>query len=142
LDPQKILLFAQIGIQIFLIILVVVIIFRDKKKVAPVHTMDELKSLLEETQRLNDEFSRLIQQKSGIITRLIEELDLKMHEAEAVKSGLDDIIGKARMVKTYTKADVLRLSKGGLDPLEISQITEIPVGEIQLMIKLTTQEGS
>jgi hypothetical protein len=142
LDPQKILLFAQIGIQIFLIILVVVIIFRDKKKVAPVHTMDELKSLLEETQRLNDEFSRLIQQKSGIITRLIEELDLKMHEAEAVKSGLDDIIGKARMVKTYTKADVLRFSKGGLDPLEISQITEIPVGEIQLMIKLTTQEGS
>lgn len=142
MDPQKILLFAQIGIQIFLIILVVVIIFRDKKKVAPVHTMDELKSLLEETQRLNDEFSRLIQQKSGIITRLIEELDLKMHEAEAVKSGLDDIIGKARMVKTYTKADVLRFSKGGLDPLEISQITEIPVGEIQLMIKLTTQEGS
>ncbi len=142
MDPQKILLFAQIGIQIFLIILVVVIIFRDKKKITPVHTMDELKSLLEETQRLNDEFSRLIQQKSGIITRLIEELDLKMHEAEAVKSGLDDIIGKARMVKTYTKADVLRFSQGGLDPLEISQITEIPVGEIQLMIKLTTQEGS
>lgn len=139
MDPSKILLYAQLVIQVFLIILVIVLLIRERNKTVPSQALDNLKQLLDQTQKINEEFAAVIQQKAGMVRNLMDELEYKIQTAQSLKSGL----GEGQMhtsQKSYSTGDVLRLSKEGHDALEIAQLTGIPVGEVQLMIKLAGQE--
>lgn len=140
MDPDKILFYAQFVVQIFLIVLVIVLFIKDKQKALPSQALDDLRRALDETARINEQFSTLIQQKVELVKDLMGELDTKMAAAQNLKAGLDETAVNTHTKKTYTKGDVIRLSKAGLATLEIARITGIPEGEIHLMIKLTGQE--
>jgi len=139
LSPDKILLYAQIVIQVFLVLLVIVLIVRDRKRTIAIQALDNLKQLLEETQKINEEFTAAIQQKTSMVQRLMEELDNRMHAAQNLKTVLGSGASDTPTAKSRSTADVLKLSREGRDVLEISRITGIPVGEVHLMIKLAGQ---
>lgn len=139
MSPDKILLYAQILIQIFLVFLVIVLILRDRKRAVSAQALDNLKKLLDETQKINEEFAAVIQQKTGMVQRLMDELENRMQAAQNLKTVLGSGDSNIPAAKSHSTADVLRLSKEGHDALEISQITGIPVGEVHLMIKLAGQ---
>ena len=139
MSPDKLLLYAQILIQIFLVFLVIVLIMRDRKRSVSAQALDNLKKLLDETQKINEEFAAVIQQKTGMVQRLMDELEDRMQAAQNLKTVLGPGGSSIPAAKSHSTADVLRLSKEGHDALEISQITGIPVGEVHLMIKLAGQ---
>jgi len=139
LSPDKILLYAQIVIQIFLVFLVVVLVLRDRRRSVSTQALDNLKQLLEETQKINEEFAAAIQQKTSMVQRLMDELDNRMQAAQNLKTVLGPGTSNTPAAKSRSTADVLKLSKEGRDVLEISRITGIPVGEVHLMIKLAGQ---
>jgi len=140
LDPDKILFYAQLVVQFFLIVMVLVLIFRDKQKSVPSQALDELRRMLDETAAINTQFSSLIQQKLEMVKDLLRELDHKMEAAQAMKEGLDESILNTQTKKNYSKGDVIRLSNTGLTALEIARITGIPEGEVHLMLKLAGQD--
>jgi hypothetical protein len=70
---------------------------------------------------------------------VMSDLDAKIRNAELLMKGLEETSLKVKKARQFTPGDVQKLHKGGFDELEISQITGIPVGEIQLMIKVATQ---
>ena len=141
MSPDKILLYTQLLIQIFLVFLVIILILRDRKRSVSAQALDNLKKLLDETQKINEEFAAAIQQKTGMVQRLMDELEDRMQAAQNLKTVLGSGGSKIPGAKSHSTAYVLRLSKEGHDALEISQITGIPVGEVHLMIKLAGQGG-
>lgn len=139
MSPEKILLYAQIVIQIFLVFLVIVLILRDRKRSVSSQALDNLKKLLEETQKINEEFAAAIQQKTGMVQHLMDELEHRIQAAQNLKTVLGSGGSNIPAAKSRSTADVLKLSKEGHDAIEISRITGIPVGEVHLMIKLAGQ---
>ncbi len=142
LDPTKILLLVQFAIQAILLGAVIYFILADKKKTLPTAVLDELKGVLQETQQLSDNFRDQIQTKVDIVKGAMNELDEKIREARLLLEGLEKTAVNTKQVRDYTQADVVRLYKGGFDPVDISQITGIPVGEIQLMVKIVNGENA
>ena len=83
-----------------------------------------------------------MQKKIEIVTKVMNELDAKTREAETIIKGLEKTALNAKQVRQYNQEDVLRLHKGGFALVDISQITGIPVGEVQLMIKVKDQNNT
>ena len=142
MDPTKVLLFAQIVVQIILLGLVVFFIMLEKKRKPPTNVLDELKSVVKDTQNLTNSFHEQMQKKIEIVTKVMNELDAKTREAETIIKGLEKTALNAKQVRQYNQEDVLRLHKGGFALVDISQITGIPVGEVQLMIKVKDQNNT
>ncbi len=138
-DPTRLLLFAQLGIQVILIVFVVFLLVLEKKRKLRPEVLDELRSVVKQTQELSDTFHGQLQQKIDLITKVMSDLDAKIRNAELLMKGLEETSLKVKKARQFTPGDVQKLHKGGFDELEISQITGIPVGEIQLMIKVATQ---
>ncbi|MGC9325646.1 MAG: DUF6115 domain-containing protein [Desulfomonilia bacterium] len=141
-EPTKILLLIQIIIQIILIGFVVFLVFSEKKKKISPGVLDELKDILKETQELSDTFHAQVQAKIEVVSRVIRDLDQKIKEADSRIKILEETSLKAKNSRQFSREDVLRLSSAGYDSLSIAQITGIPVGEVQLMIKVKEQEGT
>ena len=142
LDPTKVLLFAQIVVQIILLGLVFFFIVLEKKRKPPANVLDELKSVVQDTQNLTKSFHEQVNKKIEIVTKIMNELDTKTREAETIIKGLEKTALNAKQARLYSSEDVLRLHKGGFAPVDISQITGIPVGEVQLMIKVKDQNNT
>lgn len=142
MSPDKLLIYAQIVIQVILVFLVIVLIIRDRKRSVSSQALENLKQLLEDTKKINEDFAASIQQKTSMVQRLMDELEHKMQTAQNLKSLLGSGGANPPAAKSHSTADVLRLSKEGHDALEISRITGIPVGEVHLMIKLAGQGES
>jgi hypothetical protein len=142
LDPTKVLLFAQIVVQIILLGLVVFFIVLEKKRKPPTNVLDELKSVVQDTQNLTNSFHEQVNKKIEIVTKVMNELDAKTREAETIIKGLEKTALNAKQVRQYSSEDVLRLHNGGFALVDISQITGIPVGEVQLMIKVKDQNNT
>ena len=142
MDPTKVLLFAQIVVQIILLGLVVFFIMLEKKRKPPTNVLDELKGVVKDTQNLTNSFHEQMQKKIEIVTKVMNELDAKTREAETIIKGLEKTALNAKQVRQYNQEDVLRLHKGGFALVDISQITGIPVGEVQLMIKVKDQNNT
>jgi hypothetical protein len=138
-DPTRLLLFAQLGIQVILIVFVVFLLVLEKKRKLRPEVLDELRSVVKQTQELSDTFHGQLQQKIDLITKVMSDLDAKIRNAELLMKGLEETSLKVKKARQFTPGDVQKLHKGGFDELEISQITGIPMGEIQLMIKVATQ---
>jgi len=142
LDPTKILLFVQISVQIVLIGIVVFFIVLEKRRAVSTASLDELKEVIRQTQDLSDGFHEQVQKRIDIVSKIMGELDSRIQEAESVMKGLEKTAQCAKQSRQYTEEDVLRLFKGGFSPVDIASITGIPVGEIQLTIKVREQNNS
>lgn len=141
LDPTKTLLLVQFLVQAVLLGIVVFFMLVDKKRNIPTSVFDELKSVIQQTQQLSDSFRDQIQAKVDLVNGVIAELDGKIREAELLMEGLEKTSIHTKQARSYTQSDVVRLYKGGFDPVDISQITGIPIGEIQLMVKINPQDN-
>ena len=141
MDPTRILLFVQIIVQIVLLGLVAFFIVLEKKRKPPTSVLDELKNVVSETQKLTGSFHEQIREKIEISSRVLNELDARIKEAETVIRGLEQTSINAKQSREYSEEDVFKLHKGGFALVDISQITGIPVGEVQLMIKVKDQSG-
>ena len=142
MDPTKVLLFAQIIVQIILLGLVFFFIVLEKKRKLPTSVLEELKGVVQETQNLTNSFHEQMTKKIEIVTKVMSELDAKIRDAETVIKGLEKTAINTKQARQYNSEDVLRLHKGGFALIDISQITGIPVGEVQLMIKVKDQNNS
>ncbi|HOO47021.1 MAG TPA: hypothetical protein PLM29_12370 [Deltaproteobacteria bacterium] len=142
MDPTKVLLFVQIAVQIVLIGIVVFFIMLEKRRAVSTSSLDELKEVIRQTQDLSDGFHEQVQKRIDIVSKIMDELDSRIQEAESVMKGLEKTAQCAKQSRQYTEEDVLRLFKGGFSPVDIASITGIPVGEIQLTIKVREQNNS
>jgi hypothetical protein len=149
LDPLKTLFVVQFVVQAVLLCIVVYLMVVDKRRSIPTSALDELETVIGQTAQLTEDFRTQIQAKVDLVARAMTELDAKILEAKAAAEALEkasagavgEEASKARETRTYTPSDVARLHKAGFGPVDISQITGIPVGEVQLMVKVN-QEGS
>ena len=142
MEPTKILLFAQIIVQILLLGLVVFLLLQEKKRSMPSSALSELKSLVQQTQKLSEDFQQQIQKKVELVSQVTKQLDAKINDAEKAVEGLEKSSSHIKKLRNYTRDDVVKLSDGGFDPVDISQITGIPLGEIQLMIKVNDRDNT
>ncbi len=135
-DPTRLLLLAQLVIQIILIAFVVFLLVLEKRRRVKPDVVDELKVIVSQTQDLSKTFQTDIQQRIEILGKITADLDAKTRTAEMLIKVLEETALKVKKARQFTQADVQKLHRGGFDPVEIAQITGIPVGEIQLMIKV------
>jgi len=142
LDPTKLLLVVQIVVQIVLLGFVVFFIVLERKRAVPTSVLDELKDVIKQTQELSDRFHEQVDKKIDIVTKIMDELDNRIQDAKSVMKVLEKTTEVTRQSRQYNQEDVLRLFRGGFTPVDIAQITGIPVGEVQLTIKLRDQNNS
>jgi hypothetical protein len=147
LDPMRTLFLIQFVVQAVLLGIVVFLILADKKRSIPTSALDELKTVIGQTSQLTEGFRDQIQAKVDLVNKAMLELDAKIQEARAAGELLEKVSGvragaAAKETRKYTQSDVIRLHKGGFDPVDISQITGIPVGEVQLMVKVSPEGGA
>jgi len=140
LDSTKILLIAQFTVQIIFLGLVIVIFLRERRRKIPTELIDKLEEVIEESKHLSSEFSRHIQEKAELVSNMMEGLDLRVRNAKVVLEDLEAALNKVTTLRKYTKSDIIKLSKSDFDPIRISQITGIPTGEVELMLKVDKKE--
>ncbi|HQG30673.1 MAG TPA: hypothetical protein PLA83_01995 [Deltaproteobacteria bacterium] len=136
LDPTKTLLIIQFVVQAILLGVIIFFVVADRKKGISPSALDDLKELIGQTRQLSDNFSNQIKTEVEIVKGAMTELDDKIREAKLLMEGLEKASVNVKEVRKYTPSDVAKLHKGGFDPVDISRITGIPVGEIQLMVKM------
>jgi hypothetical protein len=140
-DPTKLLLIAQVVIQVILIAFVVFLLVLEKRRKVKPAALEELKAVVKQTQELSNAFHGNVQQRIDLVAKIMSDLDGKIRTAEAIMKALEETSVKVKKARQFNSSDVLKLHRGGFDALEISQITGVPVGEIQLMIKVSNPQG-
>lgn len=135
-DPTHLLLFAQLVIQVILIAFVVFLLVLEKRRRLKPGFLDELRTVVDQTQGLSRSFQDHVQQKVEVLGKIMSDMDTKIRSAEVLIKALEETSLKVKKSRQFNQSDVQKLHKGGYDDIEISQITGIPVGEIQLMIKV------
>jgi hypothetical protein len=141
-DPTRLLLYAQLCIQIILTAFVVFLLVLEKRRKMKPEVLDEFKSVVKQTKELSDTFHNQLQQKVNLVTKVLGDLDTKIHASELLMKALEETSIKVKKARQFNATDVQKLHKGGFDAVEISQITGIPVGEIQLMVKVANQNSA
>jgi vacuolar-type H+-ATPase subunit I/STV1 len=140
-DPIRLLLIAQLVIQVILIAFVVFLLVLEKRRRVRPEALDELKAVVRQTKDLSDTFHGNVQQRVDLLTRVMSEFDSKIKNAEILIKALEETAVKVKKARQFNASDVQKLHRGGFEALEISQITGVPVGEIQLMIKVGNPQG-
>ncbi len=135
-DPTRLLLLAQLVIQVILIAFVVFLLVLEKRRRLKPDFLDDLKTVVNQTQELSRSFQEHVQERVTILGKIMSDLDAKVRSAEVLMKALEETSVKVKKARQFSQADVQKLHKGRFDAVEISQITGIPVGEIQLMIKV------
>ncbi len=128
-----------------MVVLLAVVIFfliLDKRKKPLPNAFDELKDVIQQTRDLSGSFQEQIQIKIDLVNRVMAELDDKIREARLTAEEIEKVNLFTRQSRDFTASDVLKLSKGGYEPGEISRLTGIPLGEVQLMIKMNNQDDA
>jgi uncharacterized protein (DUF58 family) len=142
LDPTKILLLVQIAVLLVLLAVVIFFLILDKRKKPLPNAFDELKDVIRQTSDLSGSFQEQIQIKIDLVNRVMAELDDKIREARLTAEEIEKVNLVTRQSRDFTASDVLKLSRGGYEPGDISRLTGIPLGEIQLMIKMSSQDDA
>jgi uncharacterized protein YoxC len=140
-DPTRILLIAQVIIQVILIAFVVFLLVLEKRRKVKPGALEELKAVVKQTQDLSNAFHNNVQQRIDLVSKIMSDLDSKIRNAEGLIKALEETSLKVKKARQFNSSDVLKLHRGGFDVLEISQITGVPVGEIELMIKVSIPQG-
>jgi hypothetical protein len=140
-DPTRLLLIAQVIIQVILIAFVVFLLVLEKKRKVKPGALEELKAVVKQTQDLSNAFHGNVQQRIDLVSKVMSDLDSKIRNAEGLMKALEETSLKVKKARQFNSSDVLKLHRGGFDTLEISQITGVPLGEIELMIKVSNPQG-
>ena len=134
---------SQMLVQLLLLLLIFRLIWRDRKRSAVGgEALDQLKALLEHSSKLSAEFNAQVENGVKLVRQAGSELDAKIGEALEIRRSLEASLQKSSMARRYSRDDVIKLARGGYDVREIAGITELPVGEIELMISLDRQQAS
>ena len=120
--------------------MVVYFIYKERSRKVSLDAMEQLTQLLDETRKVTDGFTDQLSRQTDLAKQNLAELDSKIDEARAVSKGLETLLSDMRSMQSYSRDDVIKLSRGGYQDVEISKITGIPVGEVQLMVSLDAQE--
>ena len=142
MDPTRVLLLVQIAVMVVLLAVVIFFLIIDKRKKPLPNAFDELKDVIQQTRDLSGSFQEQIQIKIDLVNRVMAELDDKIREARLTAEEIEKVNLFTRQSRDFTASDVLKLSKGGYEPGEISRLTGIPLGEVQLMIKMNNQDDA
>ena len=140
-DPTRLLLIVQVIIQVILIAFVVFLLVLEKKRKVKPGALEELKAVVKQTQDLSNAFHHNVQQRIDLVSKVMSDLDSKIRNAEGLMKALEETSLKVKKARQFNSSDVLKLHRGGFDALEISQITGVPLGEIELMIKVSNPQG-
>lgn len=139
-DPTRVLLIAQLLIQIVLIAFVVFLLVQENRRKLKPQALDELKAVVKQTQEITSTFHSKVQQNIELVKNVMNDLDGRIRTAEVLIKALEETSVKAKKARQFGSNDVQKLNKAGFDDMEISQITGIPLGEIQLMIKVGSSQ--
>jgi len=141
LDPSRIVLYTQIIVQIVLLMFIVILILRERRRRVSPEAIDALRAAIEDARHLSDEFVRQVQEKADFITCLMQDLEKRIRDAdEAVQQLRPSADRGDHQPRHYSKAEVMNLYREGSKPENIARLTGIPLGEIQLMIKLNAPD--
>ncbi|HON39619.1 MAG: DUF6115 domain-containing protein [Desulfomonilia bacterium] len=142
MDPTRILLLVQIAVLVVLLAVVIFFLILDRRKKPLPNAFDELKDIIQQTRDLSASFQEQIQIKIDLVNRVMAELDDKIREARLMAEEIEKVNLVTRQSRDFTASDVLKLSRGGYEPGEISRLTGIPLGEVQLMIKMNHKDDA
>lgn len=135
-DPVYILLALQMVIQVILLVFVVLLLSVERRRRIAPQALEELRCVVNRTAELSKAFEENVRQRVDLVNKVMADLEDRMRSAERLVAALEETSSQAKKSRQFGQDDVRKLHKGGFDPIEISQITGIPVGEIQLMIKV------
>jgi hypothetical protein len=94
-------------------------------------------SLDEPVEEVIDEEARQeLQAGVGQLRRLLAEVDQRIEELRRLSAQAVTTSGLARSALERQQAEVFRLSRQGLDGVEIARRLELDVGEVELMLNL------
>jgi hypothetical protein len=139
-DPTRLLLIVQVVIQVILIAFVMFLLVLEKKRKFKPDALEELKAVVKQTQDLSNAFHENVQKRIDLVAKVMNDLDGKIRNAEVLMKALEETSMKVKKARQFNSSDVVKLHRGGFDDLEISQITGVPLGEIQLMIKVSNPQ--
>jgi len=142
LDPTRILLLVQIAVLAVLLAVVIFFLILDRRKKPLPNAFDELKYVIRQTRDLSGSFQEQIQIKIDLVNQVMAQLDDKIREARLTAEEIEKVNLVTRQSRDFTASDVLKLSRGGYEPGDISRLTGIPLGEVQLMIKMNNQDDA
>jgi hypothetical protein len=140
IDPTRLLLIVQVVIQVILIAFVMFLLVLEKKRKFKPDALEELKAVVKQTQDLSNAFHENVQKRIDLLAKVMTDLDGKTRNAEVLMKALEETSMKVKKARQFNSSDVVKLHRGGFDDLEISQITGVPLGEIQLMIKVSNPQ--
>ena len=145
----KFLILAQIGIDLAIIILFILLVrtLRQSNAASPLQRGVKIfESLLGDADRIAEQFRQQLEEKQNLINRINEKLDkriislnellnradtlLSVHGEEAV--GASDNLASSSPQQT----EIIELAKKGHDFEEIADILSIPKGEVKLILDL------
>ncbi|MGI6387233.1 MAG: hypothetical protein ACOX2W_08900 [Desulfomonilia bacterium] len=142
MDPTRILLLVQIAVLAVLLAVVIFFLILDRRKKPLPNAFDELKDVIRQTRDLSGSFQEQIQIKIDLVNQVMAQLDDKIREARLTAEEIEKVNLVTRQSRDFTASDVLKLSRGGYEPGDISRLTGIPLGEVQLMIKMNNQDDA
>lgn len=134
---------SQMLVQLLLLVLIFRLIWRDRQRSAlGGEALEQLKDLLERSSKLSADFNAQVDKGVKLMRQAGGELDAKIGEAAEIRRSLEAALLKSGQTKRYSRDDVIKLARGGYEVREIAGITDLPVGEIELMISLDRQQAS
>ena len=141
---------AQMAIDIFMLILLVVLLKSMSRKKRPVTGPDpaflQPEALLKEMRQISETLEKNLEEKRNLTRNVITELETLISDAESTALRLEGLMNtwqKTRPSEKNSPTDTERLKKSartlleqGLARKEIARRLDIPQGELELMLKL------
>ncbi|MDY6910644.1 MAG: hypothetical protein SWC40_12015 [Thermodesulfobacteriota bacterium] len=137
---------AQIGLDVLLFALIMVLIARRPRGVKGgdelVHTLERI---VTDTRTLSDEFERNLRERREVIQHILDGLDRRLDEAKEIHDRLAALqlskreSGKDRTPPPGNTGDhrlVVTLAQKGLSAQAIAKKLRKPIGEVELILNL------
>lgn len=143
---------AQMAIDIFMLVLLVVllrIVSRKKGKTPnPDPVFLQAEDLLKEMRGISETLEKNLEEKRTLTQNIVTELQALLSEAEGAAIRLEGLMNTWKRIRSSGKnhtSDTERLKRSarvlfenGLAKKEIARRLDIPLGELELMLKLQT----
>ncbi len=141
---------AQMAIDIFMLVLLVVLLKSMSRKRETTTSSDPAFSqpgtLLKEMRQITETLEKNLEEKRTLTRNVITELETLLSDAESAALRLEGLMNTWQRIRPFEKnsrTDTERLKKSakallekGLARKEIARRLDIPLGELELMLKL------
>jgi len=144
---------AQMAIDIFMLILLVVVLKNMARKKQGAADLDPAfshpENLLREMRQISETLEKNLEEKRTLTRNVITELEILLSDAENAAQRLEGLMGawkKSGFSEKKSPTDTERLKNSAMALLEkgvarkeIARRLDIPLGELELMLKLQRQ---